>query len=105
MIPDDDLALEAKIKDRGLNAPRLNPAHVESRIQAVSYTILPSRKTMICEITLLNGFTVTGKSSTVSPENFDEEIGKEVSYKQAFHKIWELEGYLLAERLYRGEIG
>lgn len=95
---------EYMINKKGLNAPRLTPDDISACIMAESYTILPSEKTMICELTLRNGYTVTGKSSTVSKENFDEEIGKKISYENARNKIWELEGYLLQEKLYEENI-
>jgi hypothetical protein len=50
---------------------------------------------MICELTLANGFTVRGEAAVVSKANFDEEIGKDISRKNARNKVWELEGYLL----------
>jgi hypothetical protein len=53
---------------------------------------------MICEITLQNGYTVRGEAACVSPENFDQEIGESVSFKDARNKIWQLEGYLLQEK-------
>jgi hypothetical protein len=37
----------------------------------------------------------------VSAANFDQQIGCEYAYKAAVDQIWPLEGYLLAERLFR----
>jgi hypothetical protein len=36
-----------------------------------------------------------------SIENFDQEIGERISFDDARDKIWQLEGYLLKETLYR----
>lgn len=80
-------------------APRLRPEDIDRVIVGVTYTTLPSQKCMICEITLRNGFTVRGESAVVSKENFREELGKNISYGRARDKIWELEGYLLQERI------
>ena len=93
--------LEQKIQDLGLNAPRVTPEIVDSKIVGESYTTLPSGKTLVCELILQNGFSVRGHSSVVSPENFNEQIGIEVSRRDAREKIWELEAYLLQERLYQ----
>jgi hypothetical protein len=49
---------------------------------------------------LKNGFTVDGKSACVSKENFNQEIGNNISRQNAREKIWELEGYLLKQKLY-----
>lgn len=85
------------IVKKGLTAPRLTPEYIDSRIVGKTFTKLPSGKCMICEITLKNGFTVRGESSCVSKENFDNEVGELVSFKNARDKIWQLEGYLLQE--------
>lgn len=90
--------LEQEINDKGLNAPRLSPKHIDSVIISETYTILPSGKCMICELTLKNGFTVRGEASCVSKANFNEEIGKKISKENAREKIWQLEGYLLQEK-------
>jgi hypothetical protein len=34
----------------------------------------------------------------VDARNFNPEIGQNLAFKNAFSKLWELEGYLLAER-------
>jgi hypothetical protein len=52
-----------------------------------------------CVLVLKNGFTVTGESACVSPENFDAEIGKKIARQNAVAKIWPLAGYALKERL------
>lgn len=97
----NETQLDSLIRSKGLNAPRLTPSDIDSAIYTVSYTTLPSGKVMVCEIILRNGYSVRGEAATVSKENFDEEIGKEISFKNAREKIWQLEGYLLQEMLFR----
>jgi hypothetical protein len=53
-----------------------------------------------CVLVLRNGFTVTGESACVRPENFDPQIGRDIARKNAREKIWQLEGYLLKQRLH-----
>lgn len=91
-------AIEQEIQDKGLNAPRLTPDLIDSKIKSATYTNLPSGKCVVCEITLLNGYTVRGESACVSPENFDQEIGNKIAFQNAREKIWEIEGYLLQEK-------
>lgn len=91
--------IENDIQAKGLNAPRLSPADIDQAIVGETFTTLPSGKVMVCELTLRNGFTVRGEASAVSKENFDEEIGKRISRENARKKVWELEGYLLQEKL------
>jgi len=54
-----------------------------------------------CVLVLRNGFTVTGESACVSPENFDAEIGRKIARQNAVQKIWPLMGYALKESLSR----
>ncbi len=90
--------IEAELNAKGLNAPRLNPSMIDAVIVGETFTKLPSGKCMICELTLKNGFTVRGESACVSKANFNEDIGKTISRKDAREKIWALEAYLLQER-------
>ena len=91
--------IENEIQAKGLNAPRLSPADIDAAIVGETFTTLPSGKVMVCELTLRNGFTVRGEAATVSKENFNEEIGQRISRDSARNKVWELEGYLLQEKL------
>lgn len=111
-------AIEQQIQEKGLNAPRITPDHIASKIKAVEYILprdvckrdngvevfdapLPLQTLTFCILTLENGFTVTGESACASPENFDAEIGKKIAYENARNKIWQLEGYLLKEKLFQ----
>ena len=124
----NEQSIEQEIQSKGLNAPRLTPDHIDSVIQSVHYftagdgyagalasseefNSLPEVERFInppqqldlltfCVIVLKNGFTVTGESACASPDNFDAEIGKKIAYQNAREKIWELEGYLLKQKLY-----
>ena len=95
----DEATIEQKIQEKGLNAPRLNPAHIDAQIAAEDYHVFRPSMKIVCCLTLRNGFAVLGEAGVVSPENFNEEIGKDVARKNAREKIWQLEGYLLKERL------
>ncbi len=95
-----EAAIEKEIQDKGLNAPRLIPAHIDATIVGEAYHVFPGTTLTICALTLRNGFQVTGESAAVSLENFDEEIGRKIARENARNKIWALEGYLLKQRLY-----
>lgn len=98
----EEQELEKKLQEKGLNAPRLNPSKIDEQIEDVQYGVFFGVLTICC-IRLKNGFTVTGESACASPENFDKEVGEDVSFKNARNKIWLLEGYLLREHLWRRE--
>ena len=83
---------------------KVTKSSIEAKIDKVDYMVLPDSTVTLCNITLKNGYSVRGESACVDPRNFNIEIGKGLSYKQAFDKIWPLEGYLLAESRYRKEM-
>ena len=115
------MELEQQIKEAGANkAPRITPDHIQSKIVAKHFfraldgaaSQMPHHAKFsnqevnslslltFCVLVLENGFTVTGESACASPENFNEEIGRIIAYKNAIDKVWLLEGYLLKQNLH-----
>lgn len=47
------------------------------------------------------GFTITGRAACVDPANFDLEIGRKVARADVAKQLWQLEGYLLQQKLAR----
>ena len=121
-----DQAIERAIVSAGANvAPRVTPAGIEAAIVSEYYFTAregvlgmlaadgvppgiyeqanaapqPLGLLTFCVLVLRNGFTVTGESACVSPENFDAEIGRRVARENAVNKLWPLLGYALKERL------
>lgn len=74
-------------------------ADVLDEIVDVTYTLLPNKRTTICQLTLRNGFTVEGQSACVSIENYDQSIGEKYAYEDAEKNVWPLLGYALATKL------
>jgi hypothetical protein len=117
--------IESLIQEKGLNAPRITPKHIEDVIASEHYFtakegVLGSYKSnndvyvgdaishsnatslsllTLCVLVLENGFTVTGESACASPDNFDSEIGRKIARENAVSKIWVLEGYKLKSSL------
>lgn len=120
----NDNDIEQEIQAKGLTAPRITPADIEANIVSEHYFTaaegaemaleLANRQGEIggipesldtltfCVLVLRNGFTVTGESACVSPENFNAEIGRKIARENAVNKVWPLMGYALRERLHRG---
>lgn len=92
--------LELEITTKGLNAPRLTPDSIDWVISKDDYYVFPGTCFTVCLLTLENGFNVCGESACASPENFDAEIGRNIAFKNAREKIWQLEGYLLKQLLH-----
>jgi len=95
----DEHAIEQEVQAKGLNAPRLTPDAIDAAIAGEQYHVFPGTTLTVCCLTLRNGFTVTGQSAAASPANFDQAIGRKIARSDARGKIWQLEGYLLRERL------
>lgn len=60
-------------------------------------------KCMIVACKLPNGFVVVESSACVDPNNYDEDVAFDNCIEKITNKIWELEGYVLQEDLYRGK--
>ena len=109
---------------KGKTAPCITPADIEAAIASEYYFVAgdgvygAARKAgddgvqsfpgaldllTFCVIVLRNGFTVTGESACVSPENFDAETGRKIARANAINKVWPLEGYLLKQMLYQAQ--
>ena len=113
----NDELIEQEIVAKGLNiAPRVTFDRVNSVIaEEVYFTAMqgamcagydvrpdaPLRLLTFCVLILKNGYTVTGESACVSPENFNAEVGRKIARGHAVDKIWMLEGYLLRDELTR----
>jgi hypothetical protein len=75
-------------------------SHVTELQETPAYPVHESLRLLtFCVLVLKNGFTVTGESACVSPENFDAETGRKLARNNAVNKIWSLEGYLLKQHL------
>lgn len=115
----DDHGIEQEIQAKGLTAPRITPADIQSNIKSEHYFTakdgvygaeveeeIPSDALNLltfCVLVLKNGFTVTGESACASPENFDADIGRKIAREQAVNKIWPLMGYELKSQLHNSK--
>lgn len=81
---------------------KVTPLQIESLLAETDFEV----KTFYNKVTVVvaklpNGFTIVESSACVDPANYDEELGAEYCKKRIENKLWELEGYLLQEELYR----
>ena len=77
--------------------PRVTKKSIEGKIERIEYQRFGIMT--ICFVTMRNGFISTGVTAPASPDNFDKEIGEHYAYENAFRPLWQLEGYLLREKL------
>lgn len=99
-----DAAIEQKIQDLGLTAPRITQEQIEKlaeRVQFVGGAFDGTTTTVIHAFLDGTFYLGSAHSACVSPENFNAELGMEIASKklsaQVWDKLWELEGW----RLYR----
>lgn len=60
-----------------------------------TWTQTAGEKTTIVRAMLRNGFELVEASSCVSPENYDEKLGREICMKKIKDRVWQLLGFLL----------
>ena len=96
--------IEKEIIEKNLTAPRVTPDSIQNKIKSTQYYVFPGTTFTTALITLENGAHVLGESACVSPENFDEEIGRKVAYQNAVQKVWPLEGDWLKEKLFKESV-
>jgi hypothetical protein len=95
-----DDSVEKEIQAKGLTAPRITPSRLDEVIVSEQYHVFPNTTFTSCLLTLENGYTVLGESACASPENFNAELGRKIARENAKNKIWQLEGYLLKQKLF-----
>ncbi len=72
-----------------------------NKVKKATYTILPDTTTTVCQLFMENGYVVLGTSACVDPAKFNKALGEKYAYEDAINKVWPLEGYLLAEEIFK----
>lgn len=78
--------------------------YMMSKITKTEYTLLPETTTTICQLFINNGYVILGTSACVDKNKYNKMLGEKYAYEDALNKMWPLEGYLLAEELFKGEV-
>ena len=52
-------------------------------------------------VRMKNGFTLRESTTCVDPDNYDEEVGKQICLEKIEDKIWFLLGYALQDKVYK----
>lgn len=80
-----------------MSVAKLTPAYIESRIAEHHYSHLDGTTLTVCTLILRNGFTCTGTSACIRPEDFDADMGRSIARQKALDQVWQLEGYLAVQ--------
>ncbi|WP_373767242.1 Gp49 family protein [Glaesserella sp.] len=83
---------------------KLTLEDIQSVIVKAEYHRLTDKLTT-CVLTLQNGYTVTGESACIDATNYVQEIGEKIAYENAMNKVWQLEGYLLQQKIFEARQG
>ena len=86
--------IEKEIQGKGLK--RLTPEKIDAVISSKEFHV--SHQWTLYAISQ-NGFTVRGYASCVSAANYNKELGEKIAFENARKEVWQLEAYLLAQRL------
>lgn len=57
---------------------------------------------MFCVLITRNGFMVTGESICNNPDNFNEEVGRQIAYRHAVGKLRAFLGFAMKDACYMG---
>lgn len=87
------MALAAALPER-----KLTKEFLESEIERAEYNRMTSTITH-CTIVTKSGFTFTGESACVDPNNYNKELGEKYAYENAFEKMWMPYGFWLHKAL------
>jgi hypothetical protein len=83
---------------------KLTDDQIEGVIVSEEYTHVLGTTATICILVLENGFVCIGTSACVIPKDYDETMGRLLARDNAKDKVWELEGYLLKQKMHEGVI-
>lgn len=60
-------------------------------------------KCTVVALQLPSGFVIVESSGAVDKETYSEKIGAEICYSKIVERLWEFEGYLLTDKISKGE--
>lgn len=83
------------------HAARTTLEEIDAAIRKVEYLKMPDGRTIICQITMDNGFTIRGESSCVSRKYFNAKTGERLAFEAARDKVWCYVGFRMHERLHQ----
>lgn len=100
-------SIEQQIVALGLTAPRITPAQIDALVEQLSFhtSVIPGTTTTLASAINPSGFEiVTESAGCVSPENFNEALGRNHAIAKAKasarNELWRLEGYRLKQNLF-----
>lgn len=81
---------------------KITPDEIAAKIERVEY--IHHDLLTFCVITMLSGFKVTGQAACAAPAEYEQQKGDKMAYRDAFSKLFLMEGYMLRDRQYQQSI-
>ncbi|EIU6869113.1 hypothetical protein RV040_003511 [Vibrio alginolyticus] len=88
--------IQEMMEELGCTGKHVKPQDIVDRIEEIDFqtVTLACNKFMYCGIKMKGGFVVVGKPATcIDPENWRDQIGRQVSFNNTFEEIYKLEAY------------
>lgn len=105
-VPATEQSIEQEIQANGLTSPRVTPADLTANIVHTEFVTHVSQSGQVLRwavLTTKSGYAVVGRPSvSVSKENDNEKIGRQVAYDNSRNELWPLMGYALKEKIFGG---
>ena len=102
VMSEDELATYFEVLPRN---PSVGKKHVEQIFnESILRVDTVFDKCTIVSAKLPNGFVIVESSASVSPKNYDEDVGVKICCERIKDRIWELEGYMLQQREYEHHV-
>lgn len=72
---------------------------VDDEIEDAQYFHFRGTTVTVCCLTLVNGFTVVGKSACANPKNFEVKLGEQLALDDARQQVFALLGFRLRDEM------
>lgn len=83
------------------NNNRVTPEQIKSLLDnSETQEAIFWEKELVVSHKLSSGFTILGRAACVDPANFNIEIGRRIAREDVESQLWQLEGYLLQNKLF-----
>jgi hypothetical protein len=87
LLKDIEAIIRSEVYFTARDGSQTPNARIKSEYVEGEYILAPLELLTFCVLVLRNGFTVTGESVCVNPENFDAELECKIAREEAVNKL------------------
>lgn len=74
----------------------LNPDMINAFIRDIYVTLMPDKRTLVATARLANNFLLTESYSSLTPEEFNQDVAYEICHAKIRNRLWELMQFTFA---------